>query len=128
MRPLDESTIRKNENFVSISTTDGLHGNLPTPPAAAPTVPPTANAKEVAPTRPLTLQDLGFPASKANGSRGGTLITWDFLLEMLRARGFSDLWIAWIRNILVSSTSFLKINGLKGALVYARVTHSPHSS
>jgi Reverse transcriptase (RNA-dependent DNA polymerase) len=47
-------------------------------------------------------------------------ISWDFLLEVLRVRGFPPLWIVWMRSLLISSTSFLKINGLKGQSFYHR--------
>jgi Reverse transcriptase (RNA-dependent DNA polymerase) len=47
-------------------------------------------------------------------------ISWDFLLEVLRVRGFPPLWIVWMRSLLISSTSFLKINGLKGQSFYYR--------
>jgi Reverse transcriptase (RNA-dependent DNA polymerase) len=32
-------------------------------------------------------------------------ISWDFLLEVLRTRGFPALWISWIKDILISTTS-----------------------
>jgi Reverse transcriptase (RNA-dependent DNA polymerase) len=47
-------------------------------------------------------------------------ISWSFLLKVLRVRGFPPVWIAWVTNLLISSTSFLKINGLRGTLFYHR--------
>jgi Reverse transcriptase (RNA-dependent DNA polymerase) len=47
-------------------------------------------------------------------------ISWSFLLEVLKVRGFMTIWIVWIRSLLISSTSFLKINGLKGPSFYHR--------
>jgi Reverse transcriptase (RNA-dependent DNA polymerase) len=47
-------------------------------------------------------------------------ILWDYLLEVLRVRGFPPLWIAWMHRQLISSISFLKINGHKGQSFYHR--------
>jgi Reverse transcriptase (RNA-dependent DNA polymerase) len=47
-------------------------------------------------------------------------ISWDYLLEVFRACSFPLLWIVWMRSLLISSTSFLKINGLKGQSFYHR--------
>jgi retron-type reverse transcriptase len=35
-------------------------------------------------------------------------ISWDYLIEVLRARSFPPFWIMWMRNLLISSTSYLK--------------------
>jgi Reverse transcriptase (RNA-dependent DNA polymerase) len=45
-------------------------------------------------------------------------LSWDFLLEALGAKGFPNLFISWVKNLLIFSTSFLKINGLKGDTFY----------
>jgi Reverse transcriptase (RNA-dependent DNA polymerase) len=47
-------------------------------------------------------------------------ISWDYLLEELKVRDFPPLWIVWMRSLLISSTSFLKINRLKGQSFYHR--------
>jgi Reverse transcriptase (RNA-dependent DNA polymerase) len=47
-------------------------------------------------------------------------ISWDYLQEMLRARGFPALWISWIKNLLISSTSHIIINGLNNTDFYHR--------
>lgn len=38
-------------------------------------------------------------------------VDWSFLLELLRARGFSDKWVGWINAILTSSKAKFLING-----------------
>ncbi|XP_020270581.1 uncharacterized protein LOC109845720 [Asparagus officinalis] len=38
-------------------------------------------------------------------------VNWDFLLILLKARGFSDLWCTWILNILSSAKSAVLVNG-----------------
>jgi Reverse transcriptase (RNA-dependent DNA polymerase) len=47
-------------------------------------------------------------------------LSWNFLLEVLIVRGFPPRCIAWVRNFLISSTSYLKVNGLKGTPFYYR--------
>lgn len=38
-------------------------------------------------------------------------VNWNFLIEVLKARGFGDKWIQWIKEILESGQTFLNING-----------------
>lgn len=38
-------------------------------------------------------------------------VNWSFLLELLRARGFSSRWIGWISNCLKTSISTVLVNG-----------------
>jgi Reverse transcriptase (RNA-dependent DNA polymerase) len=38
----------------------------------------------------------------------------------MRAREFPPLWLAWICSLLISSTFFIKLNGLKGQSFYHR--------
>jgi Reverse transcriptase (RNA-dependent DNA polymerase) len=45
-------------------------------------------------------------------------LSWEYLLEALRARGFPNLWIAWIKNLLISTTSYVKVNGTRGTHFY----------
>lgn len=39
------------------------------------------------------------------------LVDWDFMLDLLKARGFGDRWLSWIWNILFTSKSNNLING-----------------
>ncbi|WOL16957.1 hypothetical protein Cni_G25745 [Canna indica] len=39
-------------------------------------------------------------------------IGWNFLLEILRKRGFSSLWVHWIKCLLCSGESAIMINGI----------------
>lgn len=41
-------------------------------------------------------------------------VNWDGLFRVLRARGFSDLWIRWMKDILTSSRSAVLVNGCPG--------------
>lgn len=41
-------------------------------------------------------------------------VNWHFLLELLRARGFSDRWINWIKIGLMSGISTVLVNGKEG--------------
>jgi Reverse transcriptase (RNA-dependent DNA polymerase) len=45
-------------------------------------------------------------------------LSWEYLLEVMRARGFPRLWITWIKNLLISTTSRIKVNGLNGDYFY----------
>lgn len=38
-------------------------------------------------------------------------VNWDFLLEILQARGFGPKWIRWIKDILDSGQTCVNING-----------------
>jgi Reverse transcriptase (RNA-dependent DNA polymerase) len=57
---------------------------------------------------------------KVNFQKAFDSISWDFLLETMQARGFPPLWLIWIHSLLISSTSFIKLNGLKGHSFYHR--------
>lgn len=41
-------------------------------------------------------------------------INWTFLLELFKARGFSEKWIGWISDLLGSNTSAVLLNGVPG--------------
>lgn len=41
-------------------------------------------------------------------------ISWSFLMECLRQRGFCDKWCNWIQEIVTSGTLSVKVNGGKG--------------
>ena len=38
-------------------------------------------------------------------------VNWDFLFELLKARGFGQRWIDWIKICLFSGTSSILVNG-----------------
>nr|CAD1830240.1 unnamed protein product [Ananas comosus var. bracteatus] len=41
-------------------------------------------------------------------------INWDFLIDLLRARGFAPTWISWIQEILKSVNTSVILNGVPG--------------
>jgi Reverse transcriptase (RNA-dependent DNA polymerase) len=41
-------------------------------------------------------------------------VNWDFLFEILEGKGFSSLWISWIKNILYNSKTCINFNGQLG--------------
>nr|CAD1817348.1 unnamed protein product [Ananas comosus var. bracteatus] len=43
-------------------------------------------------------------------------ISWQFLFELLQARGFGDRWISWIASLLQSSSTAVLLNGAAGTL------------
>lgn len=45
-------------------------------------------------------------------------ISWDYLYHVLNCRGFPLRWIQWIKNLLISSSSKIKTNGLLGHQFY----------
>ncbi|KAJ3671646.1 hypothetical protein LUZ60_007725 [Juncus effusus] len=45
-------------------------------------------------------------------------IAWSYLMRLLKAKGFPDLWIMWIHNILLSSSSSIKVNGTSSEFFY----------
>ncbi|XP_020262425.1 probable tocopherol O-methyltransferase, chloroplastic [Asparagus officinalis] len=42
-------------------------------------------------------------------------VSWDFLINLLKARGFSNTWCSWILNILSSAKSVVLVNGSPSA-------------
>lgn len=49
------------------------------------------------------------------------MVDQDFLLELLKAKGFGDRWIGWIESMLVTSKSSILVNGLiNGYVGYRR--------
>ncbi|KAJ3676138.1 hypothetical protein LUZ60_003550 [Juncus effusus] len=38
-------------------------------------------------------------------------ISWNFIYKLMEAKGFPRLWIQWIKNLMTSSSSIIKING-----------------
>ncbi len=51
---------------------------------------------------------------KINFERAFDQVNWSFLLDLLRARGFSPIWIGWIKSLLYSSSSAVLLNGTPG--------------
>jgi hypothetical protein len=41
-------------------------------------------------------------------------ISWEFLFEMLKQRGFCESWCKWMREVVSSGTLSVKVNGLMG--------------
>jgi hypothetical protein len=41
-------------------------------------------------------------------------ISWDFLFEMLRQRGFNETWCKWIKEVVTSGTLSVQVNGPVG--------------
>lgn len=39
------------------------------------------------------------------------LVDWDFLFELIHARGFGERWVGWIKKILYSSKASILVNG-----------------
>jgi Reverse transcriptase (RNA-dependent DNA polymerase) len=37
-------------------------------------------------------------------------LSWEYLLKVMRARGFPTLYISWIKNLLISTTLHIKVN------------------
>lgn len=48
------------------------------------------------------------------------IMDWDFLLELLKTRGFGNRWARWIKAILISSKANFLINGAKSGYVRYR--------
>jgi Reverse transcriptase (RNA-dependent DNA polymerase) len=45
-------------------------------------------------------------------------VAWDFLLSLLKELGFPERWALWIHNIIISSSSLVKVNGYHGTSFY----------
>jgi hypothetical protein len=43
---------------------------------------------------------------------------WDFLYNIMKEHGFPEQWIHWVRNLLISSSSAININGFRGDHFY----------
>lgn len=48
---------------------------------------------------------------KVDFAKAFDLVNWEFLLELLKARGFEAKWLAWIENILSSTKANVLVNG-----------------
>ena len=57
---------------------------------------------------------------KLDLARAFDSVSWPFLLQVLRARGFGELWCAWIVSILSSSSSKILVNGHASERVWHR--------
>ena len=51
---------------------------------------------------------------KLDISRAFNTIAWPFLFEVLRAKGFPDLWLPWIATLLTTASSRVVVNGYAG--------------
>ncbi|XP_039120732.1 uncharacterized protein LOC120257303 [Dioscorea cayenensis subsp. rotundata] len=59
----------------------------------------------------LQQRGLGGNVVKVDFAKAFDMVDWDFLLEMLEARGFGTRWRQWIASLLRSSKSSILING-----------------
>lgn len=59
------------------------------------------------------IMDMGSPAVllKVDFAKAFDSVEWPFLLQVLAARGFSQVWIRWIKQILNTASSRVVING-----------------
>lgn len=48
---------------------------------------------------------------KVDFSKAFDSVDWDFLLDLLEARGFGRRWVGWMRSLLLSSKASLLVNG-----------------
>ncbi|XP_039130828.1 uncharacterized protein LOC120267198 [Dioscorea cayenensis subsp. rotundata] len=48
---------------------------------------------------------------KVDFAKAFDLVDWDFLLDLLLARGFGERWIGWIKSLLISSKESILVNG-----------------
>lgn len=53
-------------------------------------------------------------------SKAFDIVSWEFLLKLLKPRGFPGRWVLWIKNLLISSSSFIKVNGVNGPFYHYR--------
>ena len=51
---------------------------------------------------------------KLDISRAFDSVSWAFLMEILRQRGFSELWIKWATILLSTASTMILVNGLPG--------------
>lgn len=54
---------------------------------------------------------------KVDFSKAFDSVDWDFLFDLLEARGFGGHWVGWIRTLLFSSKASILINGLPSGYV-----------
>ncbi|XP_039143982.1 uncharacterized protein LOC120281134 [Dioscorea cayenensis subsp. rotundata] len=50
-------------------------------------------------------------------------VDWDFLLDLLKVRGFGDRWIGWINCILLSSKAIILVNGSRMGMCVTKVDY-----
>lgn len=48
---------------------------------------------------------------KVDFAKAFDLVDWDFLFDLLSARGFGDRWVGWIKSILSSLKASILVNG-----------------
>ena len=51
---------------------------------------------------------------KLDISRAFDSLSWPFLFEVLRAKGFSEVWLSWLTTLLSSASSRVVVNGCSG--------------
>lgn len=61
---------------------------------------------------------------KVDFAKAFDLVDWEFLLDLLKARGFGPKWMEWMKNILASTKANVLINGSpNGYIRYLRGLH-----
>ena len=61
----------------------------------------------------FSLQKLKIPSNiiKVDFSKALDMVDWDFLLELLYARGFGSRWIGWIKCTFYTAKASILVNG-----------------
>lgn len=67
----------------------------------------------------FSLQKRKLPGNilKVDFAKAFDMVDWDFLLDLLKARGFGVRWIGWIQSLLFSSKAFILVNGSENGYV-----------
>lgn len=55
---------------------------------------------------------------KLDISQAFDLLSWAFLFEVLRARGFGHRWLKWIASILGTASTKVIVNGMLGGSIF----------
>lgn len=55
---------------------------------------------------------------KVDFNKAFDLVDWDFLFELLIARGFRERWMKWIKSNLFSSKASILVNGSPNAYIH----------
>lgn len=58
---------------------------------------------------------------KVDFAKAFDTVNWEFLLDLLRVRGFSERWLGWLQNILITSKANIFVN--RTSLGYIRYQH-----
>jgi hypothetical protein len=54
---------------------------------------------------------------KLDISKAFDTLSWPFLLDVLRARGFGGMWCGWIMALMSTTTSRILLNGHQGPTI-----------